>query len=236
MKSHLATALLALMAGGAVAGAQQVYKPGGDVGFPVLLRQEAPRYSSAARQAGLEGVVEVDAVVNADGSVGHVRVRKSLDWILGLDDAAVTATKHWLFRPGMKGGMPVATSVIIILEFKLMNACQAPAAALTSDDFSRGVYPEDAPGLVQPRLTKVVEPKYSVQARRADIAGCVTVDAVVLPDGKVARARVSKSLDRVYGLDAEAIAEALQYQFEPGQLNGQAVPVLVRLTLEFRVH
>ena len=229
-----AAALLALVAGGALAYAQeQIYKPGGDVGYPSLLRQEQPKYSDAARLAGLQGTVEVEAVVKSDGTVGDVKVVKSLDSALGLDDAAVAATKHWLFKPAMKGGVPVATYVTIILEFRLSNPSQVAAS---DAEFSKGAYAADTPGLVKPKLTKTIEPKYTSQALRAKIAGTVIVEAVVLPDGTVGRARVSQSLDPVYGLDAEAVTAALQDEFEPGQLNGQPVPVLVKLTLEFRIH
>ena len=237
MKSHFtAVALLALVAGGALAkGQEQIYKAGGDVGFPTLVKQEQPRYSPAARLAGLQGVVEVEAVVKADGTVGDVRILKSLDPTLGLDDAAVAATKQWVFTPAKKAGVPVATYVTIVLEFRLGNQAQAPAAT-SQDEFSKGAYPDTTPGLVKPKLVKSVEAKYTSQAMRAKIQGTVAVEAVVLSDGTVGRARISKSLDPIYGLDAEAISAVLQWTFEPAQLNGQAVPAVIEVNVGFRLH
>jgi TonB family protein len=55
-------------------------------------------------------------------------------------------------------------------------------------------------------------------------------------DGHVSRARVTQSLDRVFGLDAAALAAARQWTFTPGELKGEKVPVAVRLTLAFRLH
>jgi TonB family protein len=158
---------------------------------------------------------------------------KSLDASLGLDDAAVAATKKWLFKPATRAGAPVATYVTIILEFRLSNPSQVSAS---DDEFSKGAYSEKTPGLVKPKLVKSAEAKYTSQAMRAKIQGTVTVDAVVLPDGTVGRARIASSLDAIYGLDAEAISAVLQWTFEPGQLNGQAVPAMVSVNVGFRLH
>jgi TonB family protein len=73
---------------------------------------------------------------------------------------------------------------------------------------------------------------------RQKIQGQVEVQAVVMPDGTVARARVTKSLDRIYGLDDEAVKAVHQFTFAPnsGTLNGRPVPVAVTLTLTFKLH
>jgi TonB family protein len=65
----------------------------------------------------VEGTVEVDAVILADGTVGDVSVKRSLD--PDLDEEAVKATKQWRFRPGTKDGAPVAVQVFIELTFTL---------------------------------------------------------------------------------------------------------------------
>jgi TonB family protein len=73
---------------------------------------------------------------------------------------------------------------------------------------------------------------------RAKIDGTVTVEAVVNTDGTVARARVVKSLDKLYGLDEEALNAVSQWTFEPdsGKCDGLPSPTLVTLILNFRIH
>jgi TonB family protein len=71
---------------------------------------------------------------------------------------------------------------------------------------------------------------------RAKIQGNVVVDAVVGTDGKVARARVSTSLDKEFGLDQEAMAAVQQWTFTAGVLNGDKVPVLMKVVVSFRLH
>ena len=78
-------------------------------------------------------------------------------------------------------------------------------------------------------------PKYTVEAMRARIQGVAMIECVVLPDGTVGDARVTRSLDRVFGLDEEAMAAAKRWRFRPGLLNGKPVPVIVTIELAFSV-
>ena len=89
------------------------------VSWPIVLREQKPSYTQDALREKIEGSVELSIVVQADGTVGDVRVVKSLDTQYGLDAAAVEAAKKWLFKPGLKDGKPVATIVSLGLEFRV---------------------------------------------------------------------------------------------------------------------
>ena len=54
-----------------------------------------------------------------------------------------------------------------------------------------------------------------------------------MPDGLVGDVRITKSLDRIFGLDEEALRAAKQWLFIPGTRFGQPVPVLVVIELTF---
>ena len=99
--------------------AQEVYKVGNGVSAPVVIRQVNPEYTPEALAARIEGVVDVETVVHADGTVGDVKIVKSLDNILGLDREALKAAKEWRFRPGTKDGRAVAVSVTVEMRFTL---------------------------------------------------------------------------------------------------------------------
>jgi len=111
--------VVALVASIAAAHAQEVYKIGNGVAAPVPIHQVKPEYTQEALAARIEGVVALDTIVKADGSVGDVTVAKSLDNVLGLDQQAVKAAKAWRFRPGTKDGKPVAVSVTLEMRFTL---------------------------------------------------------------------------------------------------------------------
>lgn len=89
------------------------------VTLPSPLVEVKPVYNPAAMQAGIEGTVLMDTVVLADGSVGDVKIVRSLDTMYGLDQAAIDAMKQWRFRPGMKDGSPVRVAVNVEMTFTL---------------------------------------------------------------------------------------------------------------------
>ena len=104
-------------AGGGMGGG--LYRPGNGVSSPQLLLEVKPKYTEGALRVRLQGMVVMEAVVMPDGSVGAVRITRSLDSVFGLDDEAVVAVKQWRFRPGMYRGQPVPVLVAIELTFSL---------------------------------------------------------------------------------------------------------------------
>ena len=99
--------------------APTVYAPGNGVSLPVLVTKVNPDYTQEAKDARIEGTVALECVVESDGGVGEVKVTRSLDAALGLDQQAVKASKEWRFKPGEKDGKPVAVRVQIEIRFTL---------------------------------------------------------------------------------------------------------------------
>jgi TonB family protein len=89
------------------------------VDMPVLIHEVRPNYTAAAMRARIVGIVALEAIVNADGTVGDLRVRRSLDSELGLDDEAIKAARQWHFKPGTRFGQPVPVLVEIEMSFRL---------------------------------------------------------------------------------------------------------------------
>ena len=107
-------------------------------------------------------------------------------------------------------------------------------AAQDSDDTQvLRVYDRTTPGLVLPTTVKSGFLHYSAEAMRQRITGVAVVDVTVGVDGKVRDVLLAKSLDAVHGLDDAALEAAGRWIFSPGTLNGEPVPVRVRLELAF---
>jgi TonB family protein len=96
-----------------------VYRPGNGVDSPRLLRSVRPNYTAEAMRAKVQGVVRLEGVVMPDGSVGDVKVTRSLDQAFGLDQEAIKAAKQFKFVPGTRFGEPVAVLVSFEIEFTL---------------------------------------------------------------------------------------------------------------------
>jgi len=84
-----------------------------------------------------------------------------------------------------------------------------------------------------PTLVREVKPAYTAQAIAARIQGTVLMSTVVLADGTVGDVTVVRSLDTVYGLDAQAVSAVKQWLFNPGQKDGVAVAVRVTIEVSF---
>jgi TonB family protein len=94
---------------------------------PRIVHEVKAAYTEAALRARIEGVVGLKCIVEPDGSVGPVRVVRSLDAASGLDEAALAAVKQWRFAPGTKNGDPVRVEISVEMSFSLRSR---PAAAV----------------------------------------------------------------------------------------------------------
>ena len=94
-----------------------VFVPGDGIVNPRLISEVRPQYTAEALAAELTGTVHLEMVVLPDGTVGDVRITRSLE--PGLDEQAVEAARQWLFEPGTRFGEPVAVQVNLALDFNL---------------------------------------------------------------------------------------------------------------------
>ena len=93
------------------------YRPGSGVEPPRLVREVKAEYTEDARRRGLTGDVELEIVVRRDGSVGDVRVLRSLG--AGLEQKAIAAVRQWRFTPARRKGEAVDVIVEVAVEFTL---------------------------------------------------------------------------------------------------------------------
>jgi TonB family protein len=96
-----------------------VYEPGNGVRLPSVTREVRPNYTEEAKQAHLEGTVLLDCVVASNGIPRDIIVSRSLDAVLGLDQAAIEALEQWRFKPGTKDGRAVDVHVHVEMTFTL---------------------------------------------------------------------------------------------------------------------
>ena len=81
-----------------------------------------------------------------------------------------------------------------------------------------------------PKKIKDVRPAYPAVAQSARVQGVVIIEATIGPNGSVTDAKVLRSIPL---LDAAALDAVRQWQFTPTTLNGQAVPVIMTVTVNF---
>jgi protein TonB len=97
---------------------------GGTGDGPVLDYDQPPRpikltkpvYPQEAFVKKIEGLVEVDILIDANGRVVNARIKRSIPL---LDAAALQCVREWIFSPAMKGGRPVATLATAPVTFRI---------------------------------------------------------------------------------------------------------------------
>jgi TonB family protein len=98
-----------------------VYRPGSNVTNPIVIFEKKPAYTAEAMRAKIQGAVEIEAIVRANGTIDSARIVRSLDRMYGLDQKALEAVRQWRFKPGVlkSTGQPVDIMVTIELTFTL---------------------------------------------------------------------------------------------------------------------
>jgi periplasmic protein TonB len=103
---------------GAGVGPEGIY-PGNTKGMtvPQVIFNPEPGFSDEARKSKTQGRVGLLVVVGKDGLTHGIRVSESLG--MGLDEKAIEAVKLWRFKPATLNGTPVATQILVEVDFRL---------------------------------------------------------------------------------------------------------------------
>jgi periplasmic protein TonB len=87
--------------------------------------------------------------------------------------------------------------------------------------------------VLPPEAITRVEPLYTDVARKAHVQGVVIIETIIDRNGNVTDARVLKGLP--LGLEQSALDAIKRWKFHPGTFGGQPVPVIFRLTVNFKL-
>src|SRR4029453_9206508 len=87
---------------------------GGNINAPALLKRVEPTYPDVALMAKVSGMVILEAVVGADGSVESVKILRSIKF---LDNAAIEAVKQGKYSPLILNGIPTPFVLTVTLNF-----------------------------------------------------------------------------------------------------------------------
>ena len=162
--------------------------PGGSVEFISYIESELV-YPENARSANINGVVNVDFVIEKDGNVSNVTINNSLGY--GCDEAAakvILRSPKW--KPGYYLGKPTRTLISIPVTFK-----SSYKIVENMPEFPGG----------RKELVKYIKQNliYPEEAKEKKVEGQVIVNFVVESNGTLSNIKVVSSLGS--GCDEEAI-------------------------------
>jgi TonB family protein len=100
---------------------------------PAPISRAEPQFTELARDAGFQGDVLVQVVVNADGDVTDPNVAKKVG--MGLDEEAIAAARQWKFKAATKDGQPVSVfaQIDVIFRHTPIDSSWMAAAMRSSD-------------------------------------------------------------------------------------------------------
>src|SRR6185369_4651974 len=84
----------------------------------------------------------------------------------------------------------------------------------------------------EPKKTRNVAPTYPEIAKRARVQGTVILEATISPQGRVTDVKVLRGIPM---LDEAAMGAVRQWTYSPTLLNGVPVPVIMSVTVNFRL-
>jgi len=176
------------------------------------LKRPTSAYPPAVDAPVTEALVLVSVAVAADG---HVIDARGVAGSPGLWGPVIDAVRQWEFGSADKDGE-------FLMGFNLAAGTQAQATSAGPLRVGGNIR--------QPAKIRDVRPVYPADARDAGVMGVVIIEAVIGPNGKVTDGRVLRSIP---GLDAAALGAVLQWEFTPTLLNGEAVSVIMTVTVNF---
>ncbi len=94
----------------------QRIRVGGNVQQANLIRQPRPVYPPLAKQARIQGVVRLNAIIGKDGTIQNLTVASGHPLLV---PAALEAVKQWLYKPTLLNGEPVEVVTTIDVNFTL---------------------------------------------------------------------------------------------------------------------
>jgi TonB family protein len=185
------------------------------------------------QRAYAEGIMKVCGFV----------LRAPTAFVAGVGNSNLSARIERIFRRPPSGFAAnigrgvVVVSIVTVASAPLVAAALrgpvgATAGAVPPHNGEQKVY-DKGDGIQMPTLEYEVKPAYPPEAMDARIQGNILLSIVVLDSGAVGDVAVTKSLDKEYGLDNEAVKAAKQWRFKPGTKDGKPVAVRVDVEMTF---
>ena len=89
-------------------------KAGGQLQMPKVISSPPPIYPDLARSQGVQGIVVMDALIDASGTVAAVKV---ISGPLTLRQAAMDALRRWRYQPARLNGQPTSVHISVNINF-----------------------------------------------------------------------------------------------------------------------
>ena len=203
------------------------------------------KYPEKAKDEEISGRVFISFVIEKDGSVSNVEVKRGIGG--GCDEEAVRVIKslpNW--KPGIKDGKPVRVSYMMPINFKLTD--DTPTKSVKKTEANKPDMKPNADGVYQiveempcfpggdQKLMEYIANNinYPQEARDKGIEGRVFIGMVIEKDGSVSKVKILRGIGGGCDEEAERVISSMP-KWMPGKVGGEPVPVSYMLPVNFKL-
>lgn len=201
--------------------------PGGDSAMVAYLKHNL-HYPPAEKEKGIQGKVFVGFVIEKDGVVSNVEVKRGIGE--ECDAEAVRVVKempNW--EPGKQSGIVVRMAMVLPISFKIVTPPIDTTIYTTVEKM-----PTFPGGEFKMYEFLAMNIRYPQRAREDGYSGTVYVRFIVEPDGTITNIEVAKGVGG--GCSEEAVRVVkLMPKWIPGEAFGKKVRVTYTLPINFRL-
>jgi TonB family protein len=195
---------------------------GNNINYPVL-----------ARENGIEGKVYIGFVVEKDGSITNVSVKRGIGGGCNEESVRViSAMPKWI--PGKHKKKPVRVQFTLPIQYKLEDP-KLPVDSLSTlklpEVDAYPAYPGGETALFQDLANTI---RYVKEAREQGIQGTVDVGFIVKADGSIADVKIINGVHPFLDNEVVRVVSAMP-NWIPAKKNGVGVAYPYKLPIEFRM-
>ena len=203
------------------------------------------KYPEKAKDEEISGRVFISFVIEKDGSVSNVEVKRGIGG--GCDDEAVRVVKAMpKWKPGKKDGKPVRVSYMLPVNFKLTD--DIPMKSVKKTEANKPEMKPNADGVYQiveempsfpggdQKLMEYIANNinYPQEARDKGIEGRVFIRMVIEKDGSVSNVKLLRGIGGGCDEEAERVIKSMP-KWKPGMMKGEPVPVSYQIPINFKL-
>jgi TonB family protein len=222
----------------------------------LIASQPNPVYPPIAKAAHVQGVVVLHAIISKEGTVEKLTVISGPPM---LTQSAMDAVQKWTYRPYLLNGQPVEVETTINVNYTYggddneaappdgdgtpSGTASSPATSNSSPvtDQTGEAVRRIGGGVSSPQVIHQVEPEFTdeaktrakAEAQNGKFEGTVLVQLIVNTNGQPENVHVVRGVGM--GLDEKAVEAVRQYRFRPAMENGNPVPVLLNVQVNFKI-
>lgn len=195
---------------------------------PRVIDTIEPLYPLAMEQFGITGDVTLDVVIGVDGRVKSAVIFESDN--PGFDESAMAAVLEWRFRPALKDGKPVQSTMRVPIYFEMEDLTRRTAFQV-GGRFDPKKLPAGMQFDTPPELKGVSLPVYPYALRRDKVTGNVRVAIAIDATGRVTEVKILEATRPEFGLALQAAIEG--FRFTSAKLQRRAVPSAIAFEQAF---